>query len=624
MNLHEDKNNFRRMILAAEKHLKINRAMIEKDYYVTLLLHEIAESIPNIIFKGGTSLSKCHKILDRFSEDIDFSLDTDMDDVSSDMKSELHFAIRDIVDKLGLTIEYFDENKKEQFYNKYIVNYNPEFSSDALKQHLIVETFTLIKSFPCKSMEATSLIHDFLKSNGDEQNIEQFGLKPFNIAVQSLERTLIDKLFAISDYYVENKTDRNSRHIYDIYKILPHVNINDEFTRLAEDVRNARKFNKEVCVSAQDDTDVQWLLQKVVKERFCEQDFYDVTEAMQYDNISYSEAITGIQDILKSGCLSKDIDNGKIENIIKKSKISLVEGNDGLFFYLREANPDISGVACIKYIEESLEIYISGEEDINVKVRLNNKSNNVKADCSVKINGFFTIDNVKVVSDDSGNLSVDIPHKKSDDNKFVRLLASFSEKMKDMLNNNIIKAYKRAIEGDEWGSSGAGSMGSGESQNASRGSNGESRPANPLVKPIVKDGKIDKAEYCKEQYRVLREEYWKDELNNSREHREYYKGIKDTMQVYLDKHKCPVLFTNEHKQIHIEGLSDENINKLANGEYVSEKGAKWNPIVSLTPHKQSLVDNDEAKTQENVNAKSIQPEPIENAEHLAASNRKKK
>ena len=53
----------------------MSQAIIEKDYYVTLVLRELAKQVPNLLFKGGTSLSKCYKIIDRFSEDIDITLD---------------------------------------------------------------------------------------------------------------------------------------------------------------------------------------------------------------------------------------------------------------------------------------------------------------------------------------------------------------------------------------------------------------------------------------------------------------------------------------------------------------------------------------------------------------------
>ena len=52
--------------------------IIEKDYYVTVLLKLLAEKIPFIVFKGGTSLSKCHKVIRRFSEDIDLTIDVSL------------------------------------------------------------------------------------------------------------------------------------------------------------------------------------------------------------------------------------------------------------------------------------------------------------------------------------------------------------------------------------------------------------------------------------------------------------------------------------------------------------------------------------------------------------------
>ena len=41
--------------------------------------------------------------------------------------------------------------------------------------------------------------------------------------VQSVERTFIDKIFAICDYRIQNMQDRDSRHLYDICKLLPVI-----------------------------------------------------------------------------------------------------------------------------------------------------------------------------------------------------------------------------------------------------------------------------------------------------------------------------------------------------------------------------------------------------------------
>lgn len=70
MNLHHDKEAFAELIAGAANELAIPTNVIEKDYYVTITLKALAEKIKDMVFKGGTSLTKCYQLLDRFSEDI--------------------------------------------------------------------------------------------------------------------------------------------------------------------------------------------------------------------------------------------------------------------------------------------------------------------------------------------------------------------------------------------------------------------------------------------------------------------------------------------------------------------------------------------------------------------------
>ena len=74
MYLHQDKENFEQIILKINSETGIESGIIEKDYYVSLILQNLFDMVPNLIFKGGTSLSKCYKIIDRFSEDIDLTI----------------------------------------------------------------------------------------------------------------------------------------------------------------------------------------------------------------------------------------------------------------------------------------------------------------------------------------------------------------------------------------------------------------------------------------------------------------------------------------------------------------------------------------------------------------------
>ena len=64
-----------------EKHHRLNEPMIEKDFYLTLLLNEISKSIEEdkdspfrkLVFKGGTLLTRTHLQYHRISEDLDFT-----------------------------------------------------------------------------------------------------------------------------------------------------------------------------------------------------------------------------------------------------------------------------------------------------------------------------------------------------------------------------------------------------------------------------------------------------------------------------------------------------------------------------------------------------------------------
>ena len=72
--LHNNTELFEQVVLRTAEYMKVEPGIIEKDYFVTLLLRKISKNIPSVVFRGGTSLSKCYKIINRFSEDIDLTI----------------------------------------------------------------------------------------------------------------------------------------------------------------------------------------------------------------------------------------------------------------------------------------------------------------------------------------------------------------------------------------------------------------------------------------------------------------------------------------------------------------------------------------------------------------------
>lgn len=67
MFLHNDKELFEEVVSATANDIGLPIAIIEKDYYVTMILKELSKRAPECVFKGGTSLSKCHYVIDRFT-----------------------------------------------------------------------------------------------------------------------------------------------------------------------------------------------------------------------------------------------------------------------------------------------------------------------------------------------------------------------------------------------------------------------------------------------------------------------------------------------------------------------------------------------------------------------------
>lgn len=296
--LHHDKNTFEQVILRIANDKGIVPEIIEKDYFVTLFLKRIAELQPNIILKGGTSLSKCYKIINRFSEDIDLNIEAESKPTES-KRRKLKENIVSIINEFGFTLSNPEEIRSRRDYSRYIIDYTSVFTADYLKEPLIVETAFFIKAYPCRQMTATSIIYDYLKESGYDYLIAEYELEPFSINVQSAERTLIDKLYALGDYYLSDAVREHSRHIYDIYKLLEIVELNDELKMLGEDVFRER-IKHQNCHSAKEGVNMNALLQAIVDKEVYKNDYQDITEKILFDNVDYSTAIKALQTIIYS------------------------------------------------------------------------------------------------------------------------------------------------------------------------------------------------------------------------------------------------------------------------------------------------------------------------------------
>lgn len=294
MNWYKNKNEWKEIIDAVASELKRNPIMVEKDTIQSMFLYKLSLSELPFVFKGGTSLSKAFDLIDRFSEDIDLSMSRNVTDKEKRQSKE---TIINIAEKLGLTLKNPDQVQSRYDYNKYIFEYESFYSSDKLE--LLVETSYYQISYPVVHHRVSSLIGKFCQKNNIVLPID-FEAASFYMNVQSLERTLIDKVFAVCDYKIQNMADRDSRHLYDIAKILTNINLNDHLKKLVNSVRLDRSKSKN-NPSANSKYNINEILKNIIETRFYEPDYKNITIKLLYEKISYDDVIEkGIKHILST------------------------------------------------------------------------------------------------------------------------------------------------------------------------------------------------------------------------------------------------------------------------------------------------------------------------------------
>ena len=132
MNLHHDREAFEELLIGAANELAIPTNIIEKDYYVTITLKMLANKLDNMVFKGGTSLTKCYHLLDRFSEDIDLSYTAETGNLGEAGKRRLKKAIVATMEELGFNITNLEATKSRRDYNCYRAEY-PSIYEQSIK-----------------------------------------------------------------------------------------------------------------------------------------------------------------------------------------------------------------------------------------------------------------------------------------------------------------------------------------------------------------------------------------------------------------------------------------------------------------------------------------------------------
>lgn len=232
----------REVIQRVQAENRLQLQIIEKDWWVTAVLRALF-SLPyseHISFKGGTNLSKCWNLIERFSEDADIAIDreylgfggtlskTQISDklrraACSFVRETLQFDLTDKLIENGISAEKFKVN----------VNITPVTTTDPeiieVEYQSVFNTLPYIRSKVIIEVSGRSMNEPVtpvkLSSFIDEVFTEApFAEPKFEVRAVVPERTFLEKIFLLHEEFSKPsdlvRTERMSRHLYDIAQIM--------------------------------------------------------------------------------------------------------------------------------------------------------------------------------------------------------------------------------------------------------------------------------------------------------------------------------------------------------------------------------------------------------------------
>lgn len=281
---------------------------IRKDYFVTKAIRLLVD-IPNeyfeLIFQGGTSLSKGYGVISRLSEDVDFRViyKPACFNLGKDARRrELRLFRRALVESLVNAGFDVPSQDIKVFYEGRYMSIRASFDGAQgivyLKPHIAIDCFLGSLELEPEIKNISSMVKVTL---GDKESDHEY----FPVPCVALDETAAEKWVALSRRVVDaNKTPRNSdkhlvRHLYDLYQLKQKKCLSDNYYRVLE-----RVLEKEHTMFANDSSDsahtkAKAALSHLRTEKKWEQHWSFFLEQMVYqsEKPSFEQAINAVEEL---------------------------------------------------------------------------------------------------------------------------------------------------------------------------------------------------------------------------------------------------------------------------------------------------------------------------------------
>jgi hypothetical protein len=227
-------------IVAAEK--GIDPALVEKDYWIMHCLYGLQQLGFTFQLKGGTSLSKGHQIINRFSEDIDILIEPPADrDVKTGKNHDkpAHIQSRkDFFDWLVQTIKIDGITKVERDtafddvpnYRGAGIRLNYESlteAMDGLREGVLLEV-----GFDTVAPNTPKDISSWVYDRAVASKVDIIDNRAKAVPCYDPGYTFVEKLQTISTKFRKQQSDGGDpvgfmRHYYDVYELLQRPEVQD-------------------------------------------------------------------------------------------------------------------------------------------------------------------------------------------------------------------------------------------------------------------------------------------------------------------------------------------------------------------------------------------------------------
>ncbi|MDP8266777.1 MAG: nucleotidyl transferase AbiEii/AbiGii toxin family protein, partial [Candidatus Aceula meridiana] len=225
--LHHNKEEFIKILERAAKKKGFLLPLMEKDYYLTLMLSRVSELSEDLIFKGGTCLNKIYYAYYRLSEDLDFSMMLPQHEATRGERRKCIQPVKDRIERLaqgcGMKVDRIDnpgrnESKQYVYYLAYQSALRPLEAKIKLEVGLRFNPIMPVAPQPIRHAFAHPFTREPLFDGGTVQCLSLNEIVSEKLRAAAIRKTIAPRDFYDLDFIFRNDFVLGKKEVMELFK----------------------------------------------------------------------------------------------------------------------------------------------------------------------------------------------------------------------------------------------------------------------------------------------------------------------------------------------------------------------------------------------------------------------